>query len=750
MADEDSKHIVNVRIMRGVDLNVNARLVDPGTYLSTTNLYARLKGILELRPGSLLISNVISAYVAPVLPATLSAIHNPVEPMLTTGWKKNLNPPPYPEGGARAYYNAANTIQAKIPEYLQNPVQVMGGVSLASNWKGAVAPHSLSYTIVPTTAPGHVWQVSTAGTSGGTQPSWPAKPAPGDTIADGGVIWTFKGYNLGASNIVEALERLNLPHAGKAFWVGAMSNPIADFLFYIDPTTNNMVPIPSNGLEGAISGHNCIWQIQRARVASTVEADNDRVTVNMIAVNGVDRPFVLTVNVTAQTTGGDTLNASQPFTVTQPVFSATHAPNRALTAPKCFCVYGNQVAWGGFCMSEQNGDGDIQHFENFLCFSDPTSANGSSTLTPITTLADDGSTGILTIQIGETPDEAVLALSGSPAITDGFGMQGQLIAWTGYKTVIYNGPLPSSGNAIPPGFGLAATGETGTWSPKSVQRTSYGTVFLGSDGLVYLVALDNRIVVIGRALEPILGNQTQIFYSRVCSYYHKGFYHLFFPGTANSNTNTQEWVADLRSLQLGNPQDQGVEWFGPFTGRSVNCVKVARSPQDPFIIYAGLSHLPAVIKLEDTTTYSDPDMSNLTGPKIIYQWGALTGDLDLGDAHMDKIVSAFSIGIMTLQPVSVIGTIAAMSDVEGQALGFTATKTVTPNAPVLGAMTLGVNANLSSFNNFSLPTWQPSSTIRGRAFNVSFLASPTVEAFARLSDFEFRLRAIERRSTDLV
>lgn len=692
MADQEK--IINVRVMRGVDLNANARLVDPGTYRSTTNLYARLQGILELRPGSKLISAYVTKHPVPtdfpnlsISPALVAS--TPMEPAIVTGQKRQIglspvgkvDPVPLVLGGMRGQYDASignSFIKQKIPEMNVVPVDIDARPNLF--------------------------------TSG--------------------------------ANRVAALDKIALPYAGLEFWIGAMNNHLNDFLFYLDTTTSKLVPIISDGAIGVIHCHEGQWQLQPA-INSSGNNNTDDSALGILAVNGVDQPLFIKNNYT----NGALVSGVPPFQVTVPTIVYSGDTNHKLTGPTCVTQYGNQMIWGGGVMN-QLSTGDCINLRHCLVFSNPAVIYTASSFTDLA--GDSTVSGAYTLQIGDTPEEIVTAVSGSPALTDGFGAQGQLIAWTGYKTQVYNGPIPSSGNPAPPGFGLAAVGTVGTWSPKSIVRTEFGTVYLGSDGLVYMVALNNRIAIIGRALEPILGGRSRTFYKNICAYYKKGFYHIFFPQNLIDGVNKLEYVADLRGFNTGDRRDSGCEWFGPFTGRYVSCVKVGRGVNDPFVIYAGLGHAPAIIELERADTFSDPNMMALNGTKIVYEWGFETGDLDLGDAHLDKKMNAFSIGIATQHAVSVKGTVAAMSDIAGVGKGFSKTKTVLPNSTTLGSnFTLGNQASMSSLNNFALPTWQPSEVIRGRAFTISVTATPTVESFVRISDLEFRVVPFERRATDL-
>lgn len=565
------------------------------------------------------------------------------------------------------------------------------------------------------------------------------------SVADENVIpLTIDGDSNPAGFRVEALINSYYPWLGKSYWLGAMAGSTQDVLFYLD-ATNQMAPINANG---AVNSHDGLWKLLRYQNMADLNFNEDSL-IRVVAINGVDA----VIEIAPLFTQADQAH-TPPFSISPISFVSN--PTSILSGnnyvgPTCVCQYGYQMVWGGGKLVDPNNS-NPKRLDNFLVVSDPpnpqvTGGGGSST--SYTQLACDTTTNVLLmIQVGDTCDEQLVAVSGSPAITDGSGILGQLVAFTAWKVMVFTGPLPSTGNPSPPGFGLAATGDVGTVSPKSVITTPKGTIYLGTDGIVRLVSINNQIVELGRALEPIIGAQSHQFYSRVCAYYHKGFYHLCFPQNANDAVNKLEYVCDLRYMNLGDPKDAGVEWWGPWTGRYINCVAIGRDPVTAWKLYAGLAHKPAIIQLEVPNTYSDPNMANLGGTKTIFQWGVQTNELDLGDAHMEKIVAAFSIGVSVMQPTSILGAIAAMSDTQANAVGFQKTKVVLPNAAGLGTFVLGTSC-LSSANNFALPTWQPPNNIRGRAFLMQFTASPTVETFARLSDFEFRVRPVVRRSVDV-
>lgn len=64
------------------------------------------------------------------------------------------------------------------------------GLATAANWAATTAA-SLGTLKKPTVSNGHYYRCKTAGTTGGTQPTWPTIPQA--TVADGTVVWEEAG-----------------------------------------------------------------------------------------------------------------------------------------------------------------------------------------------------------------------------------------------------------------------------------------------------------------------------------------------------------------------------------------------------------------------------------------------------------------------------------------------------------------------------------------------------------------------------
>jgi hypothetical protein len=70
------------------------------------------------------------------------------------------------------------------------------GIEQAVAWPGATTAVTGGTLMTPAAQLGQVWGcTSLSGTTGASQPSWPATPAQFSTVTDGSVTWTFLGWN---------------------------------------------------------------------------------------------------------------------------------------------------------------------------------------------------------------------------------------------------------------------------------------------------------------------------------------------------------------------------------------------------------------------------------------------------------------------------------------------------------------------------------------------------------------------------
>ncbi|MCA1596093.1 MAG: hypothetical protein LC772_06680 [Chloroflexi bacterium] len=68
-----------------------------------------------------------------------------------------------------------------------SPAAVYYGLYTTPVWAPSTA-YALNALVIPTATNGHIYKVTTAGTSAATQPTWPTTA--GGTVADGTVVWT--------------------------------------------------------------------------------------------------------------------------------------------------------------------------------------------------------------------------------------------------------------------------------------------------------------------------------------------------------------------------------------------------------------------------------------------------------------------------------------------------------------------------------------------------------------------------------
>lgn len=706
--------IINVRIMRGLNFTEDARITAPGSWRELRNYYNRSPGVIAKRPGSILVSRTFVAPISnPVINATTAGSAWSVLNKVATDnegnrWQRNYLP---------IRVDAPLTFRPKVGGYSQGSAGGADAPTINGNSRGTKSDNlPLDQTVSPTPA-----------------------------------ILSHTTF-AGASKIT-GLSRIFLPYSSTGYWIGAMDleNPYPDALWWLD-SNDKMKAIPA--LPGLITTSQAEWTIFPYRPGSISEQwDNSNSgtvkPVVAIATNGIDPPIKIL--------DFSQVDATQPFELAHlEVQSVTDLPSAShyLTGVRSICLYAGQVCWGGFRMTDF-GNSDTKIYDHCIIFSEPDTSSGDG----YTTLTDNG-TDLNFIKIGADINEPITAVVPISSITDAEGIHGALAVFTTKKVAIYTGLPPVSGADVATSFNVAAIGDVGCASPRTVVRTPDGVVFLGTDGIVYLISLNNRIVPISRAVAPELANRSARQLARCAAVFDGEFYKLSYPqknrsvsasagtfGQAPSPNNLQMW-ANMQYLDFSKP-DAGVFWDGPHEGQHVSVFHRSNELEDDGVIYAGLSDTVGLIQVNRFDKASDPNPADLTST-LIFSTRAVTGSLDLGDAHVDKSVAAVSIGISTDKEISIVMVMGANGEIAGRGVGATSTKTVSPGSSVLGASSflLGQAAFLAGDDNFSLPTHQPPEVIRGRTFEaVIEERSPSVEAFTAISDLQFRIKLTERRST---
>lgn len=117
---------------------------------------------------------------------------------------------------------------------------------ILDDWEGTTA-YVLGDTVIPTTPNGFRYEVTTAGITAGTEPSWPTSI--GSTVADGGVIWTCVAGDRPTTEIKLATTSGGLAGAtpGAGLDLGtSISSGIANAVEFYMRVTNTITTASSN------------------------------------------------------------------------------------------------------------------------------------------------------------------------------------------------------------------------------------------------------------------------------------------------------------------------------------------------------------------------------------------------------------------------------------------------------------------------------------------------------------------------
>lgn len=122
------------------------------------------------------------------------------------------------------YFGSAEAAGTRTLEATSNPgvddIELTPTDNL-ENWAATTA-YALGDRVQPVTPNGFVYECTTAGTSGGSEPTWPTTPI-GDTVNDGTCVWTLISNKHETTEIRLALTAAGLPGAtpGAALPIGA-------------------------------------------------------------------------------------------------------------------------------------------------------------------------------------------------------------------------------------------------------------------------------------------------------------------------------------------------------------------------------------------------------------------------------------------------------------------------------------------------------------------------------------------------
>lgn len=697
--------VQQIRFIEGVDRTEDARLTNAGSWFTTENLYGRSPGVLAKRPGSKLIVDGRPATNGPLNDGVNIAgqIRVPANPAYTVT--------------ASLLRKGEGNLTAASPGVLKASFKQNLFSSVSSQLKGTRQPVPKINAVVPRTK--HL----------------PVQAARSNFL-------TLQPHR------VAGLHRVYMD-PGTRFWVVALNfeggNP--DRLAYITGSELlgyelQLIPQEDSSDRPIISTSGADFHFINFRGGDpeTEDLKDAKYSHWAIAVNGVDAPIAIKKG----ESGGIQIAPLQigpydswPLSDSDPQMVACNA----------LAVLGGQVVYGGFRMVD---DGAEERWDNYICFGDPGEPQKLAS-----------TKGLLsTIRIGESEAEPVTALAVSAVPTGSQGPKGQLYAFTPHKVVVADGKPPVSGN--PTGVNFSSTAfPIGTNSPRSVVQTPHGVVFFGSDGQFYLLA-GGQPQPIGEAVRKTFAGMTPRQQKQCSAVWDQkeGYYKFSHPDTTavkgtgsysvqilgNNRADAdvpevQAW-ADLRYL-AGGQKDLGVRWYLPMTGMKHSCFAVADGAEDRGEIFAGSSIDGSIYQVSLPGYTTDPNPSAPTSSANIYSAGA-TGLFDLGDAHVDKTITALSFGFGCDRVTGIKTSIIVNADNTALQTQQVFTRTVTPTNAILGStFTLGTST-LASPDAFELFTERSGSRMRGKTFRFTFEeTSGASDLF--YSDISFRVIVAQRR-----
>ncbi len=692
------EQIQQIRFIEGVDRTEDSRLTHAGSWYATENLYGRSPGVLAKRPGSKLIVDGRPGARGGTVKAPDAAWSIPT--------------------GKLSAGEVSLTDVTSAPMY--TTVKTNFFTNVASNRRGTFGLRPKVNPLVPI---GHT-QLPTSG-----------------------------GYVNLPFHRVAGLMRLYM-NAGKRFWIGAVNceGGVSDRFFYIDSTSElQMVPqeYVANQPIIASSGADFFFVPYRGGVVADETLEDPELGHWAIATNQVDMPFVV-----KQLSNGNPGIAS--LEVAQQAYPGDFPlaiTDQRLCAVQAICVWGGQLVWGGYRLTTAESAAVTEGmFDNFICFSDPGEPSQ---------LAGTGGV-IASFRVGDSEAEPVTALATTAQPADIASQKSQLLVFTDRRLKVYSG-LPPVGTDVDGTDFSSNEFPIGCNAPRTVVRTPAGVVFLGSDGRFYLFA-GGRPNPISVAIESTFRDLTPRQQKQIAAVWDQGegYYKVSYPdvhamrgpagyrGGLSTNltsfrsehyVNDRQAWADMRSL--GEGSDLGVRWYLPMIGMKHSCFASAEGSEDQGEIYAGSAVDGSIFHAFRSDYLTDPSPRTPTTAVDIRASG-VTGLFDLGDAHVDKLITALSFGFGTDRSAGISTSIIVNADNQALQTQEIFTRTVTPTNAILGSTwTLGTSS-LASPDAFELITERPASRLRGKTFRFTF---EETSGASRLyySDISFRAITAQRR-----
>jgi len=417
---------------------------------------------------------------------------------------------------------------------------------------------------------------------------------------------------------------------------------------------------------------------------------------------------------------------------------------RLIKKVRALVEYRGAPVLGGFQLQEYDNtatdglgalDDDFSHFVSFM----DQDLHLGTALVGLILIATHQMGPAANLKIGANKNDPVTALGIVTAETDDVGFKEQLAIFTGREVRVFDGDPPTLLNPVSPnGLFNTLNKSVGTLAKNSVITTPKGLIFLGSDGLIYLIrhAGATDIVPIGNAIEPRLNKIALSQHVYASAVYDKGFYKLSLPA-GNALAPSEEWWADIRNL---NPQDKdfGVRWYGPMErqGVALQVFTTRKGTGDALEVIAGGSKQPKLFDLSDEALFTDG-----TGQDIDIR--AESPDMDPGDAHKDKQFIRTELGITTGKTTTVDETITAFATAGCVSAAKNFSNSVDPCGNTWGSFNFGATTFWESLNNFTLVENRPDSRLRGRVFKWTIEESGS--GSLAISDGTVGLAPISRR-----
>lgn len=549
---------------------------------------------------------------------------------------------------------------------------------------------------------------------------------------------------------VAGLSRIYFDYGAKRRWVGAYSfEGNADRLFYIAEDAYGGLGlatlVPFDGIS-SIGGNFHFVPYRYKQDAAT-----DAQSYFAIGTNQLNYPFAVKDGTEVGSLDVEfeslIIGRSDQVSDTPGTDSVADSVKR-MYACRAMCVYNGVMVYVGYRMAKGDGT-DVELRDHCFTFADLGSPQKLATV----------DNTVQFFRAGDTEAEECTACGTTVVETDQVGAKNQLVIFTAKRLALFEGIPPSSDAAVAADSMVTFNDVVGCNAPRSVVTCPYGLVFLGTDGVVYLLPRGSRgqVVPISRKIQPVLANmslQQHVYCAAVWD--PDGYYKLSIPGQGSrkgkgkagfkaksvlSNINDQQWWADMRNI--GEGRDLGVRWFGPMTGMKHSCMARAWGANDYGQILAGSSVDGSIFEINRYELTTDPNPSEPT-QKIPFDCSTVTGMIDGGDAHLNKRVTAVSLGVSTNRAVAIEINAVVSGPRSNDEQGETMERVIPPAGATVGLPSVTGSANpfivgsskLTPADDVDLFTDEPAGLLMGKMFRFEINEKAPFEVVMDGSDSE--------------